>query len=214
MGAPTRTRRLFFALWPDDELRAQIAASARTVLAERRARAIPAVNLHVTLAFLGSVAEESVRDVIEAANEVQAEPFELTLDRVESFRPAQVAWLRVAEIPPALEMLVQRLRLALAARQIEVDDKPFKPHVTIARNWRDRRLNQRIGPFAWAVRAFVLVESKTGEQGSEYRILQTWPLADAAGGVHGPLESSSSPGNERREPAPRCRPERTFKDRG
>jgi 2'-5' RNA ligase len=180
VSARPETRRLFFALWPSDELRAQIARAVEPLLAGRRARPIPAANFHMTLAFLGSVAETKLPDVIAAAREITGESFVLQLDRAESWRRAQVAWLPVEPMPPALRKLVERLRFSLLAREIEVDRKDFRAHVTVARNWQDRPLDVRIGPFEWLVREFVLVQSKTGPRGSEYFVLERWPLFEGS----------------------------------
>ena len=48
-------RRLYFALWPDAALRATIARVAAGPAAVAGGRAVPAADLHVTLAFLGGV---------------------------------------------------------------------------------------------------------------------------------------------------------------
>ncbi|HEY8539692.1 MAG TPA: RNA 2',3'-cyclic phosphodiesterase [Steroidobacteraceae bacterium] len=180
MNERSATRRLFFALWPSDDLREQIARAVEPLLAGRRARPIPAANLHMTLAFLGSVLETKLPDVMAAAREVTGAPFVLRLDRAESWRRAQVAWLPVDPMPPALSALVERLRFSLLARELEVDRKDFRAHVTIARNWRDRPLDARIGPFEWRVREFALVQSKTDPRGSEYFVLERWPLREGS----------------------------------
>jgi 2'-5' RNA ligase len=179
VNARPETRRLFFALWPTDELREQIARAVGPLLAGRRARPIPPANFHITLAFLGSVLETKLPDVIAAAREVSGAPFVLQLTRAESWRRTQIAWLPVEPMPHALHGLAERLRFSLLAKDLEVDRKAFRAHVTIARDWRDRPLDARIGPFDWPVRDFVLVQSKTGPCGSEYYVLERWPLREA-----------------------------------
>jgi 2'-5' RNA ligase len=180
-GETEARRRLFFALWPDDALREQMGRAVRPIVEGRRARAVRLANLHITLAFLGAIGRESVRNVIDAADQIRGEPFELTIDHAESWRAAHVACLMISPIPPALAVLVERLRFSLLARNVEPDQKEFRAHMTIARDWRDRRLDERIGPLVWPVRDFVLVESKPGREGSEYRIVQRWRLVQAAG---------------------------------
>jgi 2'-5' RNA ligase len=61
--------RLFVALWPDESLQRQLLAQSAP-LAEL-GRRIPARNLHVTLAFLGSVEERKVDAVIDAMREAR-----------------------------------------------------------------------------------------------------------------------------------------------
>ena len=51
----SKNPRLFFALWPTDAVRAELAAAAPSYSC--LGRAIAARNLHITLVFLGSVAQ-------------------------------------------------------------------------------------------------------------------------------------------------------------
>ena len=51
-------RRLFVALWPDEETR-QRCATISNALAIGQAQPVPAANIHVTLLFLGNLAAET-----------------------------------------------------------------------------------------------------------------------------------------------------------
>ena len=84
--------RLFFALWPEDSLRERIGAAVLPKVEGRRARKVRLANLHITLAFLGSVHESDLAKVVEAGDRIRGEPFELTIDQLESWRAAHVAW--------------------------------------------------------------------------------------------------------------------------
>jgi len=55
------TRRLFFALWPDEATREQLAHITRKAVRGSGGRPIPVENLHSTLVFLGSVPEIASR---------------------------------------------------------------------------------------------------------------------------------------------------------
>lgn len=57
------TRRLFFALWPDETLRATFAHATHKAVRASGGRLVPARNLHVTLLFLGSVAERCIPEL-------------------------------------------------------------------------------------------------------------------------------------------------------
>jgi 2'-5' RNA ligase len=169
-------RRLFFSLWPDDALRDRLVAATDPLLAGKRARKTHPANLHLTLAFLGGVPPEALDAVIAAGDQVRASQFELTFDRVESWRAAHVACIAIDPVPSLLAALVAQLRAELAARQVPVDLKDFRAHITLARDWRDGRLDARIAPLSWPVQEFVLVESNPGPKGSEYSVLHRWPL--------------------------------------
>ena len=54
-GQPPRVERLFFALWPDDELRQTLKHHCKPLLRHSGGRPVALDNLHITLAFLGSV---------------------------------------------------------------------------------------------------------------------------------------------------------------
>ncbi|HEX4240645.1 MAG TPA: 2'-5' RNA ligase family protein [Steroidobacteraceae bacterium] len=47
--------RVFFALWPDDAVREQLAPCAAALRLSSGARLVPARNYHVTVAFIGEV---------------------------------------------------------------------------------------------------------------------------------------------------------------
>jgi 2'-5' RNA ligase len=170
-----RTHRLFFALWPNDQLRSRMAAAARSLLEGKRARAVPADNLHITLAFLGPVQARRLPSVMAAASAIDAAPFDLTIDRVEAWADADILCLTPASCP-SLRALVDRLRVNLLEHQLDPDRKDFRPHVTIGRDWGEKQVEATIGPFAWSADDFVLVESETGRKGSQYRIIGRWPL--------------------------------------
>jgi len=74
-GPAERTRRLFFAFWPDEATREAMHHSARKAVRGSGGRPVPASNLHVTVAFLGSVAESLRPEVERIGAEVAAEGF-------------------------------------------------------------------------------------------------------------------------------------------
>jgi len=170
------TRRLFFALWPTETLREQIEELVRPVLSGCNARLIPPANFHVTLAFLGSVTDDALASIMDAAGQIDSEAFELTFDHVETWMSAHIACLAITPAPAPLTRLVDRLRSSLWVRNVDADRKEFKAHVTLARDWHDRTLDEPIDPLSWSATQFVLVESKAGDAGSEYTILDRWPL--------------------------------------
>jgi len=105
--------RLFFALWPDDEVRARLTRWSRELHALCGGRATRPENLHVTLAFLGSVEEARVAEVERAAGEVAPRAVSLVLDQPGYWKHNRIAWAGASVVPPELEALVSELRGAL-----------------------------------------------------------------------------------------------------
>ncbi|HLX23871.1 MAG TPA: RNA 2',3'-cyclic phosphodiesterase [Usitatibacter sp.] len=166
--------RLFFALWPDDVVRAGIAVVAASIAARAGGRAVPAAKLHLTLTFLGDVADERVADAVEAASSVRGRGFEVVLDVLGSFRDARVAWAGLSSVPPGLAALQSSLDLELRERNFALDDRPFAAHATLARRIAKSIPREAMAPIAWNVREFVLVRSETGR--GSYTVMERWKL--------------------------------------
>lgn len=173
---PSRqNRRLFFALWPPDAIRERLAAAVEAHAA--LGRPIPARNLHVTVVFLGAVPAASVAIVREAAKLTLGVKFMLHLERVEFWRRSNLLCLTAQRAPPELSTLVERLRAALRARGLELDEQEkFRPHVTLVRDVARGPAAADVAPVQWPVESFALVESQVGQRGSEYTVLDEWRL--------------------------------------
>jgi 2'-5' RNA ligase len=176
-GTHPRQHRVYFALWPAEDVRAQIATIAREWVDRSVGRAIRPENFHMTLAFLGSVSDEALVRIREIAASLRAPPFEFALDRIETWKAANVLCLVATQPAPTLLSFATRLRFSLLEQQPELSRQDFRAHVTLARQ-PVRRVDAAIGPVIWPVSAFVLVESGSSPQGSEYRIAERWPLRE------------------------------------
>jgi 2'-5' RNA ligase len=175
--------RLFFALWPDPLVRDAIARVASRLDASHApdGRRQAPERYHVTLQFLGDVGRQPVdatRAALEAGTDVRAPGFELSLDRTGCFSRSHVWWLGSQDPPDALFALHRQLALALASRGLVLESGEYTPHVTLRRNIRRSLAATPIGPIAWSVRDFVLVDSRPGTP-DPYRVLARWPLVDA-----------------------------------
>lgn len=181
--------RLFFALWPDEALRAALADAARPLLAACDGRPVPASNYHLTLAFLGGVEQARVAEIraagIEAKGEAGADagPFKLVLDSHGHWRRAGVAWLGSRRPPEAAGRLARLLWEALEPLGFEAEQRPFRPHLTVLRGCRRCGEVGPVTPVAWPVRDFVLVRSETRPEGARYQIVDRWGLASESGGL-------------------------------
>lgn len=174
--------RLFFALWPGDDVRAAIAAAADALEHHHRGsgRRIKPQRYHLTLQFLGSwsaLHETLVTSACRAAAGVSAPRFALRLDRAGGFRIRSMPWwLGCRATPPALQGLWDALGGALVRAGVRVQSgQTLTPHVTVVRDAAGVLPPTDVPPIVWQVRDFVLVHSALGAQ-SQYRLLDRWPL--------------------------------------
>jgi RNA 2',3'-cyclic 3'-phosphodiesterase len=168
--------RLFFALWPDAPAAAALDELARALAPALDGKPVPAAKIHLTLAFLGEVAEARVPDVVAAADGVRGGEFATALDHVGSYRRAKVAWAGSDAAPPALASLQGALAEALRVRGFALEEREFNPHVTVVRRIA-RALPRTMLPRAigWRAEAFCLVRSETGT--GRYTTMASWDLA-------------------------------------
>jgi RNA 2',3'-cyclic 3'-phosphodiesterase len=167
------TRRLFFALWPDDALRFQLSERTGNFISELACRPVAPDNLHVTLAFVGSVPAQQVATLVGLGHALNLAPCELVFDQWTVWKQAGVLVLTASTTPPALQQLMAELRRCLNAAGYTLDTRPFQPHVTVARKVRAPRDGQ-IAPLHWPASNFVLVESLSTTAGVQYRVLATF----------------------------------------
>jgi len=172
---PEPTRRLFFALWPDDPVRAALDAAGKA-LAGKRVRRVPADNLHVTLAFAGPVTAAVSECLEQSAAAIRLAPFELTIDHAGYWPRPRLLWLGPSHVPPGLWALAGALRNTLAGCGIAPEARGFQAHVTIARKVAQAEPGAEIPAVCWPVSRFCLVQSVSDENGAVYRPLRCWPL--------------------------------------
>ena len=108
--------RLFFALWPDARVRAQLVHWARELHAVCGGRRMRPENLHLTLAFLGDVDEARLAQVEQAGGEAAPQAGSLLLDAPGHWKHNRIAWASASVVPAELQALVADLRDRSAAR--------------------------------------------------------------------------------------------------
>ncbi len=168
-------QRFFFALWPDSHLRSHINRLACELPGQDGKRHHPD-DLHLTLAFLGSVTSEQRACIEQVGDEICMEPFTLYLDRIDCWLQPRILYLGVNKIPAPLALLVQQLQLGLAGCGFKPEKRPFKPHVTLVRKMKQKQVFNLDSPLEWPVREFVLAGSSLGESPPRYQVIKRWPL--------------------------------------
>lgn len=172
--------RLFFALWPDAEVRTRLEAAARLMGKTCGGRPTRPENLHLTLVFLGEVEATRLPAVRAAADGVTIPAFRLDLRELGYWPRQRIAWIAPAEPPRALFELVSALETALAAQGFALDPRPYVPHLTLLRQARCRGETPTLDGIVWSVPAFVLVSSTLRQEGVSYEQIAAWPLAAPA----------------------------------
>jgi 2'-5' RNA ligase len=92
-------------------------------------------NAHITLNFLGEVNQADIMDVGLALGRIQAPNFEISLDSVGVFGNAKrprILWAGVRATAD-LQFLQQKTTAALNRFGFKLEDRRFRPHVTLAR---------------------------------------------------------------------------------
>lgn len=166
--------RLFLALVPPPGLRERLGELASVAHAQCGGRRMPDEMLHLTLAFLGEVAEEQAAELADWVQGLAFEPGEWRLDRWGCFCRPGIVWL--GGPGPALDALQARLWDSLAAQGLGPRPARFIPHVTLLR--RADSLGLAGLPrtnLSWAYNQLTLIHSITDARGACYRTLATSP---------------------------------------
>jgi 2'-5' RNA ligase len=169
--------RVFFAVWPDPLLLTSLAALAAEVARETRGRPTASENIHLTLAFLGEQPVSRMAPLCALAALVRGQQFALTLDEIGCFRKAGIAWLGASAPQLELGALQERLAGELRASGFPIDERPYAPHLTLARRIGVAIRRSLAAPIVWKVSSFALMVSETTASGPNYRSLAEWPLA-------------------------------------
>ena len=167
--------RTFIALVLPEEMALETAALSRQLARVLDARITPPENHHLTLAFLGEVDEYGAEAAIAAMDEAVAgrPPVLLEPRGLATFGRGKDKTL-VLELAgnPEIATLASSLRERLAQHWVAFDEKPFRPHVTLARK---ARLPEDLGLIAlpeaaWASR-IALFKSTLTPDGPIYKEL-------------------------------------------
>ncbi len=173
---PAATIRAFFALVPDDAVRARLAALAGDVARRARGRTVLSEHVHLTMAFLGDVPGSSVTVLRAVGDALPKGGAVLEFDQLGAWRASGVAWIAPSVIPPQLPALHGRLAEALAGAGFVLEKRAFRPHITLARRCVLPPARARCESVFWRVDRLSLIGSVLRHDGPVHRELQAWPL--------------------------------------
>jgi len=180
--------RLFVAADLPDAAHEAVAAAQQRIAASLSGAAgvlkwVRPEHSHLTLVFIGEVADERVPGVVHTVGrEVAGKPFEITLESFGVFPPRgapRVLWIGVGAGTAPLADLQREIAQRIAALGVPLEDRPFHPHLTLAR-WRvsrpsDRDRALKASPRGVIARAIVggatLYQSRLSSSGPSYTAL-------------------------------------------
>jgi RNA 2',3'-cyclic 3'-phosphodiesterase len=187
--------RLFVALEIPPDVRDNLAAFLKDMrefseqLEEKRVKWVRTENLHVTLKFIGEVADAKLEGIRAVLATVRGHtPIDIQIGGIGFFpdkdRPA-VLWTGL-KAATNLALLTDAIDRALATQGIAKETRAFVPHLTLARfappalpeKLRaaiQKSAERQFGSFR--ALEFHLIESKLKPTGAEYTSLASFPIA-------------------------------------
>jgi RNA 2',3'-cyclic 3'-phosphodiesterase len=127
--------RLFVAVVPPRPVLLELRAALTTLPhTDGNLRWLPPDSWHITLAFLGEVPRESLPELTERLSRVASRgtPMELSVAGGGHFE-SQVLWAGIQGERDRLGRLSETVGAAARRCRLKVDDRPYRPHVTLAR---------------------------------------------------------------------------------
>jgi RNA 2',3'-cyclic 3'-phosphodiesterase len=179
--------RLFVAVTPPPEVLDELSSATAVVRSARpELRWTRPDQWHLTLAFLGEVDDPTRADLSVRLGRAAAghPPMRLALHGAGRFGD-RVLWTRVEGDVVALRGLAASVRAAARRARIVVEDRPYRPHLTLARGSEHEDLRPVVDALAgfagrtWTAGELHLVRSHLGagpERTSRYEALTTWTL--------------------------------------
>jgi len=133
--------RMFVAVEIDEEVRTAVARTIgelRSGLADSmRARWVATENMHLTVRFIGHVADDRTSAVLDALrSEVPVSAFDLTAGQCGAFPssgPPRIVWMGIDEGSAPLNALHDEFNRRLLPLGFPPEDRPYTAHLTLAR---------------------------------------------------------------------------------
>lgn len=178
--------RVFIAVeLPDDVQLALAAQQDELRLTGAHVKWVDPANIHLTIAFLGDIPPGRIEPVGEALDTIAAtaRPFPVEVCGLGTFgrgRTLRVVWAGIREETGSLDHVYTRVFVALADAGIHLEDRPFRPHLTLGRVRSPRGADElrhaaeegRDGTFGFfEVSRLVLMQSHLTPAGPEYTTL-------------------------------------------
>jgi len=140
---------------------------------------------HITLQFLGATERKQYDCTVKRLHELHQPPVPLSLEGLGCFDRTGILFAGVW-VSPELRLLQQRVAKAMELCGFLPEDRPYKPHITLARSKGKgqergiRELKDKISRqpnfSRFVAGEFLLYESFLGAGGSRYEVRERFPL--------------------------------------
>jgi RNA 2',3'-cyclic 3'-phosphodiesterase len=175
------TQRLYFGLWPHAEARQVLSDAVAEILRRSGGRPVPPANLHVTLVFLGAVPSHRIAQLAAVARGCAARCAStaaptLCFDQVAHWAEPRILAVLARELAPAVPALALALREATCGAGFTPDLKPFRAHVTVARQVAKPPPPFTMRAVRWAFESFALIDSRNSGGAPVYSVVESYPL--------------------------------------
>jgi 2'-5' RNA ligase len=195
--------RIFIGIDLDSEVRARIERFIEGVQAfAPDARWMRPESLHITLKFIGEQTPEQVEAITQRLRQLESSAFEIRSAGFGFFPTAKaprVFWIGI-QAGPELTKLAESIDMAVAELGIPREDRPYSPHLTLARGGAGRKsgspkrqkddgpntifatLEKRLAAMGkldfgtMTAHEFILYQSQLSPGGSKYTKLHRFPL--------------------------------------
>jgi 2'-5' RNA ligase len=197
----TLNMRIFIGIDLSSEIRIRIMRFLEGVQGfVPEARWVHPESLHITLKFIGEQTSEQVEAIAGALRRIESLAFEIRCAKYGFFptpKAPRVFWIGI-QAGPLLAALAESVDMATAELGIPREDRPFSPHLTLARaggrsgspRWRKGDgpnmafavLEKRLAAMGeidfgtMTATEFILYQSQLSPKGSKYTKLQRFPL--------------------------------------
>jgi 2'-5' RNA ligase len=169
---------------PDAQRAAMTAFLTACAAAAPPFRWTPAANLHLTIRFIGNVDRGFVEDIADRLAARPSSAFDVELGSLGTFgrgRHVRVVWQGLRAGAEAVTALAAQVDVECAAAGLVGEQRPFQPHVTLAR--ARKRDGAELPPLPeaprlspWRATELVLFASRLSRAGATYEPLRALNL--------------------------------------
>ncbi len=158
-------------------------------------RWVQATSIHLTMAFLGELDDTRLEAASQATRQIAltAQPFSYSLNGLGVFGSVahpRVVWVGISDPEGFLGRLQHALYVQLTASGFTLDERPFVPHLTLARARTPLRSPEQqqlqrllssdhfVKNTSYPASALHVMKSDLSATGAHYTSLSTFPFAD------------------------------------